>query len=235
MDGKEPGQRERPQHFPASHDPHQELSDHRHGAHHIEPDLRRPIGRLIPRQQVAGEGEGHHQEKEHHAHHPHHFARRLIRPIQERLEHMQPDRHHHSGGSPVVEAAHERAECDLFFNELNTVVGMIGRRRIVQGEEHAGDGLQQEEKQRGRAEDINPAGAARDGFVQKSLFNRLQIEPAIKPGINSRGHVTFLCLRSREERDKRGSREKHQLRFTHCARARRSGAIRTPRLPGFRA
>ena len=45
----------------------------------------------------------------------------------------------------MVEPAHERLEHDLLFHELDVVVGVIRRRRMRDGEEHAGDGLEKEE------------------------------------------------------------------------------------------
>ena len=85
----------------------------------------------------------------------------------------------------MVEPAHEGAERDLLFDELNTVVGMIWRRRIVDGEEHAGDGLEQEEKERRRAEHIDPAGAAGNRLVEQGPFDRLEIQAAVEPFVDS--------------------------------------------------
>ena len=87
----------------------------------------------------------------------------------------------------MVEAADEPAEGHLVFDVLHAVIGMIRRRSIVHGEEHAGDSLQHKQEERGRAEHIDPTGAARDRFIQQCAFDRLQFEPAIEPVVES-GH-----------------------------------------------
>ena len=87
-----------------------------------------------------------------------------------------------------LEAQHEarqilelRAERDWFFNELITVLGVIRRRRIVDGEEHAGDGLEKEEKYCGKVEHIDPASVTGNRLVWQDPFDRLEVQAAVKP------------------------------------------------------
>src|SRR5262245_6127543 len=77
-------------------DPHEEVADDRNSPYHIDAYLRRPIGGLIPGQQIAGEGKPHHKQKQHDADHPHHFAWWFERTIEEYLKHVQTDRDHHT-------------------------------------------------------------------------------------------------------------------------------------------
>ncbi len=85
----------------------------------------------------------------------------------------------------MMQPAHEGAEQDLRLDEANAVVGMIGRRGIVDGEEHARDCLKQKQKQRDRTEDVNPTCSARDRLFEERPFDRLEIEPAVEPLIKT--------------------------------------------------
>jgi hypothetical protein len=81
----------------------------------------------------------------------------------------------------MVEPAHEPPERDLGFNESDAVVGVIRRRSIIKREEHAGGGLKYEQEQRDGAEDVNPAGSARNGFVEQRALHRFQVQPTVEP------------------------------------------------------
>ena len=187
MHRKEPGQRQGSQRLPAAQDLHEEVPDEGHRTSHIDPDLRGPVGGLIPGQEIAGERKHHHDQEQDHPHHPHELAWRLEGSIEKDLEHVQANRDDHCRRAPMVEAADEPAEGHLVFDVLHAVIGMIRRRSIVHGEEHAGDSLQHKQEERGRAEHIDPTGAARDRFIQQCAFDRLQFEPAIEPVVES-GH-----------------------------------------------
>ena len=65
-----------------------------------------------------------------------------------------------------MQASHKSAEGDFLFDELNAVVGMIRRRRVIDHQKHPGHRLQQEDKKRGRTEHIDPARAAGDRLVE---------------------------------------------------------------------
>lgn len=49
----------------------------------------------------------------------------------------------------MMQTAHERATPHVGFDKPETVIGMIGRRRVVQCQEHPRHRLQDEEEQRG--------------------------------------------------------------------------------------
>jgi hypothetical protein len=65
---------------------------------------------------------------------------------------------------------------------------MIGRRSIVEREEHARGGLKNEEEESHGAEDIDPAGSPGDRFIEEGPLNRLQIQATVEPIVEARRH-----------------------------------------------
>src|SRR5262249_22305011 len=107
---------------------------------------------------------------------------------EEHLKNVQADRDHHAGRAPVVKPPDKPAKSDLIFDELHAVVGMIRRRRIVHGQKHSGDGLKYEKKQRGRAEDVDPARATGNRLIQQCFLERFELKSAIQPFKDAGGH-----------------------------------------------
>ena len=93
-----------------------------------------------------------------------------------------------------MQPSHKGAEGDFLFDELNAVVGMIRRRRVIDRQKHPGQRLQQEDKKRGRAEHIDPARAAGDRLVEQCALQSFELQAAIEPLIESRGHRSNLHL-----------------------------------------
>src|SRR2546427_4270875 len=85
---------------------------------------------------------------------------------------------------------HTRFDCDWssdvcssdLFDVADAVVRVVGRRRVVDRQKHPRDRLEEEEEERGRAEDVDPGGAPGDRLVEQSLLDGLPFEPAIQPG-----------------------------------------------------
>ena len=69
---------------------------------------------------------------------------------------MQDGQHHHGAGAPVMQAADQPAAHDILADEIDRVVGMVGRRDVVHRQERAGDGLDGEDEHRGAAEGVEP-------------------------------------------------------------------------------
>ena len=81
----------------------------------------------------------------------------------------------------MVKSSHKPAKRDLGFNESDAVVGVVGRRRVIQREEHAGGGLEDEQKQRHGAEHVNPAGATGNRLIEQGALNRFQVQTTVEP------------------------------------------------------
>lgn len=81
----------------------------------------------------------------------------------------------------MVQPTHKRTETDIRLYVPNTVVRVVGSGHIVNREKHARDGLQEEQKQRGRPEHINPACAPGYRFIQKTLFEGAELQPGVEP------------------------------------------------------
>ncbi len=81
-----------------------------------------------------------------------------------------------------MERANEPAESDVVVERLQTAPRFRSRRNIDEGEKNSGDDLQDEDSQRGTAEDIKPAGGvARDGMVRGFTNGRSQLQPPVEP------------------------------------------------------
>ena len=76
----------------------------------------------------------------------------------------------------MVESPHEPAEGDLGFNESDAVIRVVGRRGVVQREEHTCGGLQQKQEECRGAEHIDPAGPAGNRLIKQCPLDRLEVQ-----------------------------------------------------------
>ena len=162
VDRVEARQRGRPEFGAGSQEVAQVGADQRSGAVDVDAHDRRPVGALVERQQVAGEGHHHRQDQQHHADHPVQLARVLVGAEEERAAHVQEHEDHHHARAPLVHAADELAEEHVVGHVANRFVRAAGGiRAVVHRQENAGDGLREEGEHRRGAERVEPVGALR--------------------------------------------------------------------------
>src|SRR3990172_1446174 len=82
-------------------------------ARHVRADRDRPVGDLVPRQQVAGERQHDREEQQDDADDPVELARRLVGAVVEDPHHVQEDEEHHEVGAPAMDVPGEQPEGDL--------------------------------------------------------------------------------------------------------------------------
>ena len=137
-------------------------ADQRAGAVDVHAHDRRPVGALVERQQIAGEGHHHRQDQQHDADHPVELARVLVGAEEERAPHVQEHEDHHHARAPLVHAADELAEEHVVGDVADRFVGPArGVGAVVHRQEHPRDGLGEEREHRGRAERVEPVRALR--------------------------------------------------------------------------
>ena len=148
--------------------------------------LRRPVGALIPREKIPGKAEPQHEKEEQHAEQPVCFSRILVRSRREYSHHVREHEHDHETCAPAVHAAQQRAESDLSLNELNAFVCVIRGRRIKGREDHTGDDLDEEDRQRRTAEGVPPGEAVRHVAIEERTSDALNIQTLIEPSATRR-------------------------------------------------
>ena len=148
VDPVEAGERHGSQLLAAAEDLQDRSADDRGGAGDVGADDRRPVGLLVPRQQVAGEGEAEHDEEQARADQPGDLARVAVGAPHEDPQRVQADEQHQQAGRPVVDPADDRAERRL-VDVLDALVGVVRARDVRHRERDAGHDLDHEQEQRG--------------------------------------------------------------------------------------
>jgi hypothetical protein len=97
--------------------------EHGHVVDEVGADRDGPVAELVPRQQVAGEGEAEGGDEQAHAEHPVELAGVLVRAREEHPDEVQDDDHHHQVGRPPVDVADELPEADAGAQALHVAVG----------------------------------------------------------------------------------------------------------------
>ena len=69
------------------------------------------------------------------------LARVFVGCSDKHTQHVDKDDDHHHRGAPVMDAADQPAEGNAFHDVLDRIVGMIGRRSVINGQEDPGDTL----------------------------------------------------------------------------------------------
>ena len=123
-------------------------------------DEDRPVGGLIPAQELAGEGQRHRRQQQHHPGEPVRLARELVGAHQVGLDHVQADEDDHRRGAEVVHPAQHATQRRLLGDERQAVVGVAGRGDVGAGQRDAGDDLQDEGEQHAAADRVRPADPA---------------------------------------------------------------------------
>ena len=90
----------------------------------------------------------------------------LIRAEKKNLHHVNQNDGDHEVGTPAMESTDVPAERDGMIQRLQAVPGFAGGRNVDEGEQDAGDDLQDEDDERGAAENVKPAG----GFARHRML-----------------------------------------------------------------
>ena len=128
------------------------FADQGHGADQIGDDLCAPEGHLTPGQDIAQEGGGDHQEEDHAADDPDHLARRLVGAVVQPPQHVQIDGDEEHRGAVGVDIADQPAAVDVTHDPLDRGEGQVDVRRIVHGQNDAGDDLRHQAQGQDAAE-----------------------------------------------------------------------------------
>ena len=79
-------------------------------------------------------------------------------------------------------ARRNQPERDLVIENVQTVPRFTRRRNIDQGQQNAGEDLQEEQRERRTAEDVPPAcSLARNGMERSILDRAFELKAALKP------------------------------------------------------
>ena len=135
----------------------------------VDPDDARPVGRLVPREEVAGESLGHPARQQQDADDPVQLARVLVRAEQEHAAHVQEHEDDEDARAPLVHAADEPPERQVVGDVDDRRVGLLRRRLVVHGEDDAGRRLDEEGGERRRAERLHPVRVRRDVAEEEVL------------------------------------------------------------------
>ena len=109
-------------------------------------DYRAPVRPVVPGQQVSREAVRQREKEQDNSRHPGGLARLLVSAIEECLGHVQHHHHDHHAGAPVVQTAHEPAARDFRQDVAQAVVRVARCRRVIEGQQRAGEGLHQKQE-----------------------------------------------------------------------------------------
>ena len=145
-------------------------------------DAESPVGVLIEAQDLSGEGHAERHEQQEDADDPGEFARKFVGAEEEDLAQVDEHDGHHEVRAPAVHGAQEPSQGDAVVEELQAVPGFGGRRNIDQRQHDAGEDLENEERQRGAAEDVPPARRlARNGMRHRVADGAADLQPLLEP------------------------------------------------------
>ena len=109
---------------------------------------------------------------------------------QKYLHHMNQDDGNHEVGAPSVHGADEPAKRNLMIEGLQAAPCFTGRRNINEGQQNSRYQLQDEDGERGTAEDVEPTrGVARHGMFGRFTNRRCQLQAVIEPFADFRDHA----------------------------------------------
>ena len=238
-------QRQRPELASAAHHRGDRLAHERRASRDVDRDRCRPIGFLVPRQEVAGQGERHDDQEQRHAGQPGHFARRFVGPEHHDARHVRERGDDDETGAEEMQAANEAAERDVIGHVADAVVGEIRRGHVVHGQDDAADRLQSQEKEQDAPEHEPPVHAGRQRFVEEMSAGGLDPGARVEPVDETRSdaaselHHHLIALDpggERRERSGRRTRLDGAARGRTCRRDTDTSAPppRRPRRPGTR-
>ena len=202
----------------AAQDPGEQLvADQRDRREHVGDHGCRPEAHLPPRQHVAHESGGHRRQQDEHAEPPQHLARPPVRAVIETAEEMDVDDGEEGGGPVGVHVAEQPTVIDVAHDVLDAVEGEIGVRRVVHGEDYAGDQLDHQrqprqgtkvppvvEVSRGRIDDQRIAHQGKDRQAVVDPLDDPPAEGRLAHGAGSASRCGRCCRRGRRIAGPRG-------------------------------
>jgi hypothetical protein len=187
----------------ALQEPSKERPDEGAGAVQVDADDGRPVGGLVPGEQVPGEALQHPEDQEQHADDPVQLARVLVGAEEEDPRHVEEHQDDEDAGAPLVHAADEPPERDVVRDPLDRLVCRIRMRFVVKGEDDACSRLDEERRQRRRAEGMPPARVPRNVAEEEVLDPaddpRALFEPVERDG-DELDELALLLLLLRRDR-----------------------------------
>ena len=161
-------------HEPGSHD--------RHAARDRHTDPESPVRVLVEAKHLPRERHSERHQKQQDADDPRQLSRILVRPEQEDLHHVDEHDGDHEVRSPSVHRADEPAEGNVVIQDLQAAPGLARGRHVHEGEQDAGDDLEDEDGERGAAEDVEPARRLAGHRVRhRRPDRRAELEALIEP------------------------------------------------------
>ncbi len=154
---------------------------------------RRPIGALVPGQQVSGQREGEHEPQERQAREPCDLPRRLVRTEDDDAQQMKDQEHDEKARAEMMEPTDE-ASGRRAADEAHAFVGVVGRGCVVEREERAREQLDRDQAEEHAAECERPSGAGGYLLIEQRMARRAEtrprVEPLQEPGRHAAAHHT---------------------------------------------
>src|SRR5262245_61268219 len=94
---------------------------------------------------------------------------------------MYDHHHNHHAGAPVMEPANQPSAGQLRDDVSQAVISVTRRRRVVESQQDAGEGLKHEKEHGHAAEHLMPAARGRDVLVQEVLDSGFETRAVIGP------------------------------------------------------
>src|SRR5246127_4975020 len=152
------------------------MSEQRFGSRHIRAYGYGPESKLIIGQQISRERKQQREHQEQHADVPVKFSRLLIGAGQEDTEHVEPDADHHQVGSPAVHVAQNLSERNIMLEIEYVAEGLYLARVVIEHQQHAGIGEDDEQVERDSAHAPGVAVAHRIAVD----LRRMQVEEDVR-------------------------------------------------------
>ncbi len=153
-------------------------------------DPEAPVRVLVEAQDLAGERHAQRHDEKQHAHDPGELARILERAEEKHLRHVDEHEGDHEVGAPAVHRPQEPAQRLLGVEDEQAPPGLVGRRHVDEREADAGDDLNEEERERAAAEDVQPARRAPGhAMLRGVLQRRSELEAPVEPGEHGADHA----------------------------------------------
>ena len=179
----------------AQHQLHRRGTDDGNAACDGGSDAKSPIGVLIEAQHLAAEGHAQRHQQEKDADDPGELPRKFVSAEQEDLHHVNQDDGDHEVRAPSVQRADEPAESHVVVQSLEAAPRLAGRGNVDECQKNSGDELQQEDRQRGAAEDVKPTCRIPRHGMLCDLANRsreLQTPVEPFPDLGNQAHGGFF-------------------------------------------
>jgi hypothetical protein len=156
-------------------------AEHRRVLRDVDRHDRRPVGALIPRQQIAGQAEGEDHLQQQQPDDPVQLARLAVAAEEhdpDQVQHRRDDDHRRA---PMVQPTEERAAAHALLDEAHAVPRVIRRRRVVERQRDAGDHLHAEAEEQHAPEREPPRRARRQRLLEQVAAERAEAGAVVEP------------------------------------------------------